>query len=342
MKNNFFICAALTAALITTSCDQEKPGRETGVLGEGPQITLAFENEAITDGGTRAFGAGTTEAWEKSISSATVMVFNAEGDIKFRRNLSTSEIANAPTTPISLIVPDLRVGETATFVVVANRTVPLSVTTMDLLRAETDSDIANYNGTFSNVSSKALRPGGFVMSGQSQQKISEKTKVAITLRRTVAKVEVSMATSAAFKNKYGPATLSINKISLSRGTLNSYLMDHSASAYAPEAPFSCEQTSSEGRNLFYIFEKAEAAEGNRPQLTIYATYDIDGVPTTTKDQIPVIYKVELKGIGNGKILRNGAYRINGVIDGLTGQDISISISVAPWETVQTQDVTLGK
>ena len=85
MKNNFFICAALAAALTTASCDKEESGAGTSLPGEGQKVSLSFENAAVTDGNTRAFGAGTTEAWEKSISSATVLVFNAEGDIKFRR-----------------------------------------------------------------------------------------------------------------------------------------------------------------------------------------------------------------------------------------------------------------
>lgn len=343
MKNNFFICAALAAALTTVSCDKEESGAGTSLPGEGQKVSLSFENAAVTDGNTRAFGAGTTEAWEKSISSATVLVFNAEGDIKFRRDLSTSEITNAPTNPVSLVVPDIRVGETATFVVVANRTVPLSVTTMDLLLAETDSDIASYNGTFSNVSSKAMRSGGFVMTGQTQTQIVEgTTKVSVTLRRTVAKVEVAMAASATFKNKYGNASITVNKITLSRGAQASFLMDRSATSYAGKGDaFTSEQASSSGHNLFYIFEKAGAGEGSRVLLTVDATYDIDGSASTTADQVPVTYEVELTGAGGGKILRNGSYFVNGSIDGLTGNDITLTVTVAPWETLQTQEVNLG-
>lgn len=344
MKKNIFICAAIMAAMVATSCDKEENAGAGNPLGEeGQQISLAFENAATSDSSTRAFGAGTTEAWEKSISSATVLVFNSEGAIKFRRDLSTSEITNAPTTPVSLVVPDIRVGENASFVVVANRTVPQSVTTMDQLLAETDSDIASYNDTFSNVTSKAMRSGGFVMSGQTQAQIVEgTTRVSVTLRRTVAKVEVAMAASAAFKSKYGNATITVNKVTLSRGAQASFLMDRSATSYAGQGDaFTTEQASTSGHNLFYIFEKAGAGEGNRVLLTIDATYDIDGSAATTADQVPVTYEVELTGAGGGKIQRNGSYFVNGTIDGLTGNDITLTVTVAPWETLQTQEVNLG-
>ena len=215
---------------------------------------------------------------------------------------------------------------------------------MDLLLAETDTDAAAYNGTFANVTSKAMRSGGFVMTGQARQKIVEgTTKVAVTLRRTVAKVEVSMAASEAFKSKYGNATITINRISLSRGASATYLMDRSATGYAAAgSTFSSEQASSAGHNLFYIFEKAAAGEGSRVLLTVETTYDIDGSASTTADQVPVTYEVELTAAGGGKILRNGAYHVKGSIDGLTGQDLTLTVSVAPWETLQTQEVNLGE
>ena len=340
--------AALLAAAAGTSCEKQaaeqnpNPGNNPG---EGQRITLSFESaRPAPDTDTRAFGEGTTEAWEKAVNSATVFVFDAEGAVKFRRDLSTTEIANAPTTPVSLIVPDIRVGESCDFVVVANRTVPQSVTSMDLLLAETDTDAATYNGTFANATSKAMRSGGFVMTGQARQKIIEgTTKVAVTLRRTVAKVEVSMAASEAFKSKYGNATITINRISLSRGASATYLMDRSATGYAAAgSTFSSEQASSAGHNLFYIFEKAAAGEGSRVLLTVETTYDIDGSASTTADQVPVTYEVELTGAGGGKILRNGAYHVKGSIDGLTGQDLTLTVSVAPWETLQTQEVNLGQ
>lgn len=345
MKKNIFIWAAIMAAIVATSCDKEEnAGAGNPLSAEGQQISLAFENAATSDSSTRVFGAGTTEAWEKSISSATVLVFNSEGATKFRRDLSAAEITNATTTPVSLIIPDIYVGETVTLVVVANRTVPQNITTMDLLLAETDSDVANYNGTYSNVTSKAMRSGGFVMTGQTQAKIVQgTTPVTITLRRTVAKVEVSMATSSAFKNKYGNASITVNKITLSRGAQASFLMDRSSTSYAGRGnAFTAEQASSSGHNLFYIFEKEGAGEGSRVLLTIDATYDIDGSASTTSDQVPVTYEVELTGAGGGKILRNASYFVNGLIDGLTGNDITLTVTIASWETLQTQEVTLGK
>lgn len=343
MKNNLFICAALFAAALFVSCDNESTEPTPAVPTDGRQdIALYFETGNRT--GTRAFGAGTTESWEKAVNTATVFVFGPDGSIKFRRDLSAKEIADAPTTPVSIIVPDVREGETCDFVVVANRSVPKNVTSMDRLLAQLDENVAAYNGTFADVTSKSVRTEGFVMSGRTQQRIAKgTTNVGIKLTRTVAKIEVLLSTTDAFRAKYGDETITINRITLSRGAQASYLMDRSATNYADGGQnFSAVQESSTGRNLFYIFEKAGTAEGSRVLLTVEATYDIDGSVSTTDDQVPVVYEVELTGAGDGRILRNGAYFVNASINGLTGSDIMVKIDVSDWETLSTQHVNVGR
>ncbi len=342
MKNFLYLCAALCAATML-SCDEAKTTVTATPESQQPAIRLFFEN-AAAGAKNRAFGAGTTEAWEKAVNTATVLVFDASGEIKFRRDLSTKEITEAPTTPVSIVVPDVREGEACDFVVVANRTVPNSVVSMNLLLSEMDEAAAAYNGTFADVTSKSLRPEGFVMTGRTQCVIGKgTTNVGITLRRTVAKVEVTMSTTEAFRTKYGDQSITVDRIVLSRAAEAAYLLDRSATNYADcEQAFTAAQATSDGRNLFYIFEKAGNPEGNRVLLTIEATYDIDGLSTTTDDRIPVIYEVELQGAGEGRILRNGAYHVDAAIDGLTGSDIILKIDAAGWETLETQHVNLGK
>jgi len=344
MKKNLYLWAALLSAAMIVSCDNETAEPGPVVPADGQQgIALYFETGNRT-AKTRAFGAGTTESWEKAVNTATVFVFGPDESIKFRRDLSAKEIADAPTTPISLIVPDVQEGETCDFVVVANRTVPKSVTSMDRLLAQLDESAAAYNGAFADVTSKSVRPEGFVMTGRTQRRITKgTTNVGIELLRTVAKIEVSLSTTDAFRAKYGDETITIDRIALSRGAQASYLMDRSATNYADGGQnFATVQESSDGRNLFYVFEKPGTVEGNRVLLTVEATYDIDGSSSTTDDRVPVVYEVELTGAGNGRILRNGAYFVNASINGLTGSDILVKIDVSDWETLATQHVDVGR
>ena len=88
-------------------------------------------------------------------------------------------------------------------------------------------------------------------------------------------------------------------------------------------------------------ENGELTEGSRLLLTLGATYDRDGT-STTDDQAEVAYPIELSGDGAGRFFRNGYYRVQALIDGLTGSELSVSISVADWETPVTQSVNLGQ
>ena len=332
----------LLIAATAISCDKKTAEPSVEPLDEQHDIALYFGTGQSS--GTRTFGTGTTEAWEKAVNTATAFAFDANGIMRFRRDLSAAEIVAAPTKPVLLIIPDVLEGEEYDFVVVANRTVPIDVLSMDRLLAELDEDAAAYNGTFKDVTTKSVRSKGFAMSGRTQGRIEHgTTDVAIELTRTVAKVEVRMSTTEAFKNKYGESTLAIDRIRLSRGTGKTYLIDRAETDSAgSEQDFETVQESVEGCNLFYIFEKAGDVEGNRILLTIEATYDIDGVSTTPNDQVPIIYEVELQGTGAGRILRNGAYCVDAAINGLTGSDIIVTLDVVDWETLATQRIDMGR
>lgn len=339
MKNSIFVWSALLLVALTgVSCGKEYA--ENSTASATPQISLTFA-EAGDAASTRSFGDSTPTSWEKAVYSATILLFDAQSNLIFRRELTEFEIANIPGVPITFTMPNVQTGDLITIMAVANRSVPDNISTLNQLKEETETDIASYNGTFTDVSSKGLRTGGFTMTGQSVATITEGTTTAtIELRRVVAKVEVSIAASESFKSKYGKATMTINKIILSRGSETSYLMDHATGTYPASSTFTTEQESSLGKNLFYIFEKDETNEGNRVLLTIIATFDEDGSDHTTNDQTPSIYNVELKGAGNGKILRNGAYVVNGMIDGLSESDLVIRESITAWEILPPQDLIL--
>ena len=242
------------------------------------------------------------------------------------------------------------------FYVVINRAVPDAVTTKTALLAELESDIASYNGTYANVTTKAMRSGGFVMTGTATAKIvSGTTAVAVTVKRVVAKVEIQTTMTDTFRSKYGNGCVEIKKITLSKGAEKSYLIDQTTSKYATvSSSFTsaqdayCDKTGASKtnaykyNNLFYLNEKAAAAAGARVKVLIDAIYDADGNLTTTADQLAVTYETELTGATGGKIARNGSYKVNAKLDGLTGQDVTLAVTVANWDALSTQDVNLGQ
>jgi hypothetical protein len=210
-----------------------------------------------------------------------------------------------------------------------------------------ETSAALYNGTFAEVSTAAKRSGGFLMSGTTTKSIAaagQATDIAITLKRDVAKIAVQSSLSADFASKY-PGKVRVNSATVSRAASQTPYFGGSA---APGTmTYTHTQTPQEAsgkyNNLVYLFENGTLTAGSRVLLTLDATYDKDGDFSTTDDQTPITYEVELKGTSdNGTILRNGYYRVAVSLAGLTGQDVSATITVADWETPVTQTINLGQ
>ena len=254
---------------------------------------------------------------------------------------TSSELA-AKSATFSL--PKSAAGTECSFYAVANYDAS-AAKTKSALTALVEKSAADYNGTFAEVSSKAKRSGGFVMSGSTTKTVgavNSTTNVGITLKRTVAKIALQTTVDAAFSEKYS-GTLSINSVKLSKAASQSPVI---AGTPTPGAmTFSHTQTpasaSDKYNSLFYIYENGTLAAGSRVLLEIEATYDMDGETSTTDDRSEVTYSVELTGKAAGEILRNGYYRIAANITGLVGQECAVSVTVADWETPVTQSVELG-
>ena len=356
MKNFFMKLVAITTMLaLVTACEKNHINPTPANGGKEGEIELILKNESVADG-TRAFGSGTTESWEKSISSAVLIVYNTSGTQILRRVLTAAEVNGSTTTPIKFVLPGVSAEATCDFYVIINRTVADNITTKTGLLAELESDVASYNSTYANVTTKAMRTGGFVMTGTANAKIvSGTTAVAITVKRVVAKVEIQTTMTDSFRSKYGNGCVELKKITLSKGAEKSYLIDQTTSKYATvSSSFTsaqdayCDKTGASKtnaykyNNLFYINEKAAAAAGSRIKVVLDAVYDADGNLSTTADQLAVTYETELTGTTGGKIVRNGSYKINAKLDGLTGQDVTLAVTIANWDALSTQDVNLGQ
>ena len=340
MKNLLF-AAATTVAMTFASCDKNSEPLfpvSGGMNGSHVRITLT------EDSGTRASSTDTVaaEAWEKSLSSLSIFTFDNTGSLIVRRDFSSEELA-AKSATFSL--PKSVAGTSCSFYAVANFDASAAKTEADLT-ALVESAAASYNGTFAEVSTKALRPGGFVMSGMKTQNVgavNSTTDVGISLKRTVAKVVLQTSVDASFAEKYS-GSLTINSVKLSKAASQSLVvagntpstgvMDYTHTQTPAVASGMC-------NSLFYLYENDPHAADDCILLEIRASYDMDGNAATADDTSEVIYPVELTGSGNGEIRRNGCYCIEANITGLVGQDCTVSVSVADWEPPFTQSVELG-
>lgn len=340
MKNLLYAAAALTAVLFA-SCDKtDDTITPTPVDTDDARVTITLSDDAST----RAFfdETATAETWEKSLSSLSVFAFDSADNLIVRRDFTSAELTAKSAT---FALPKSAAGTTCSFYAVANFDAS-SAKTRAALTALVESAAAAYNGTFAEVSSKAMRPGGFVMSGMKMQTVgavNSTTSVGITLKRTVAKVALRTTVDASFAQKYG-GSLTINSVKLSKAASQSLIVAGSTpSTGAMIYTHTQTPTASSGKfdSLFYIYENGALTAGNRVLLEIGATYDMDGNAATTDDRSEVTYSIELAGKASGEILRNGYYRIAANITGLVGQECAVSITVADWETPITQSVTLG-
>ena len=340
MKKHLFAAVAVAAALFTACNKDNEPIAPTPIDTDGSRICISLTDDADT----RAFfdATASAEAWEKTLSSLSVFAFDNGGTLIVRRDFTASELA-AKSATFSL--PKSAAGTSCSFYAVANFDAS-SAKTQAALTALVENAATAYNGTFAEVSSKALRPGGFVMSGMKTQTVgavNSTTNVGITLKRTVAKVALQTTVDASFAQKYS-GTITINSVTLSKAASQSLVVAGAAPSTGAMT-FTHTQTpaaaSGKYNSLFYIYENDALAAGSRVLLEIVATYDMDGDATTTNDRSEVTYSIELAGKAAGEILRNGYYRIAANITGLVGQECAVSVSVADWETPVTQNVELG-
>lgn len=330
------------AVALFASCDKEPEMLNPTTPGvvEGAQVTLTLSG---ADEQTRAFfdNTGKAEAWESSLSSLSVFAFDKAGTLILRRDFTSSELTAKSAT---FALPKSTAGTECSFYAVANYDAS-AAKTKAALTSMLEKSAGDYNGTFAEVSSKAKRSGGFVMSGSATKTVgavNTTTDIAITIKRTVAKVAMQTTIDPTFSEKYG-GTLTINSVKLSKAASQSLVIAGTPTPGAMTYTHTQTPASASGKmnNLFYIFENAALTAGNRVLLEINATYDLDGSDATTDDRSEVVYSVELTGKSAGDILRNGYYRVTANISGLVGQDCEVSITVADWETPAAQNVDLG-
>ena len=341
------ILAATAALAMLASCNKHTDEIADSATGSVVKITLTDKTPE-----TRAFFDQTAaaESWEKKIGTLTLFVFDGNGNAVLQRNFTAAEISGQTAT---IPVPDAAPGQTYSFYAIANGSALSGVGTLDDLRSQTESEIADYNGTFDEVTTKAKRSAGFTMTGSATQAIAaagQTTTVQIALERLVSKVAVQATTDSKFAAVY-PGRVRIASATVSRAASSvSYFnvsTSHSGGTNnrAGDRDLIISQTAKElnGKyaNLFYVYGNENSSPSENVLLTLEGIYDQDGDFGTTGDQIPVSYEVELDGDSGKAISRNTYRRVTVNISGLTGADVAVTITPADWEGPFNQDVNIG-
>jgi len=329
---------AATAVVIATSC-QKKEAEISEIYKETPSVTVTFSDSDHT----KAFfdNTATAETFEKGLSSLSILVFDEDENLIVRRNFTESEIQ---AKSCSFRLPKTVAGSNCLFYGIANFSTD-DVKTLEELLELMESEVQNYNGTFSEVTSAAKRTGGFVMSGKKTQEVAESgtTNVSIALKRTVAKIAIQTSISEDFGTLYG------GKITVLSATVGNGAEKTSVISTDFDNDSDCEYShtqevgTSDGKfnSLFYLYENSYCENYKAVTVSLAVLYDLDGDYSTTGDQREFTYDFEVNGIGDGELVRNGYYRIAATIKAPEGSGCEVSVSVADWETPITQNVDLG-
>jgi hypothetical protein len=348
MKKIFLAAMAVAAILASCSNNIELPNTpETGNTApdaDSPQVCITLQS----DPATRAFfdDVVTATPFESAISSLTVYVFNSSGNIVIRRALTPAEVVNKTSR---FTLPNSLAGTNCSFYVVANADYGnvANVTAMHQFVESVGLD--QYNGDLSQIVTGRKRYEGFVMTGSTTARVADigsSSTVGVTIKRTVAKIAVRTTMSSDFRDNHYQGMIYIKEVTLKQGNSKSYSYPNTAGAY--DGPYTFTQTQAvsevdgEPVSLFYAFEtKGGLAATQSTTLVIKGVFDPDHSENTTADQSEVEYEVKLTGAGNGELRRNGVYLVDAVIDGLSGDAVTVNFTVADWETPVTQTVDLG-
>jgi 2C-methyl-D-erythritol 2,4-cyclodiphosphate synthase len=341
-----FLFATMVAATTLASCSKNTDNNTETINPDSPQVRLTLGEDAAT----RAFfdNSATAESWESELKTLAVYAFDSSGKFIVKRSLTTSELSSKSAI---FALPNSVAGTNCSFYVVANADYGDVATTTAMDALTESATLDEYNGTFAQTAQARKRTAGFVMTGTTTAKVSAAgttTTVAVTLKRTVAKIALRVRMDDAFSAAYGNGTVTITSVKLSKvsATSNSF---YKSGSYATRGTL-YETTQTPLKNgsyydgCFYSYENATLAAGSRVVLTLSGVFDVDGNSSTTTDRMNVDYKIVLTGAAGGAIKRNGYYRVDAAIKGLSGDGVgavTVNISVANWETPVTQTISLG-
>ena len=335
---------AMTAMLASCSKNAETTV-PTPDDGSTPQVQITLKAD---DQQTRAFFDNTAaaEAWEKEVTALTIYVYDQSGNILVRRSMSASEVA-AKSALFSL--PNSAAGKNCTFYVVANANYGEVISTAAMDNQIESLTLDEYNGTFAQTAEGRKRSAGFVMTGKTTTAIASAgntTTVPVTVKRVVAKIAVRAKLADDFTTLYNGGRVVITSANIKQANDFSYSFANAGGVYSGTYLYTHTQASNvsgtEYQNMFYVYERESGGlPANKYLITLTGYFDADGNMSTTYDQSDTEFSITLYGHGDGEIKRNGYYRIDATIKGLSGNGLLVNLTVADWETPVTQSLELG-
>ncbi|NCE72283.1 hypothetical protein [Odoribacter sp. Z80] len=301
--------------LLFTSCTAPFSEKEIPEREEGAHFYITVENPE-----TKSLNGTIAESWEKKINTAYIYIFQAAtGQLLYLHTLNSSNInaLNSGTNnTVSFIVP-INGSQNCNVYMVANTLPSGSTSTESSFLASIEQDITSYNGKYTDVTTKALRPQGFVMTASSTGVTltnGNNTSINLTLKRIVAKIGIEINLTAVIS--LGTSVVTDVTISQSAPVSNLFLL---ATGNTTGSPISLTQTAQQNTSntgiynaFFYIYENdARNANVNRVKLTFKV------VNTTVLNiQTTYTYNTALNGNGNGKFTRNKGYFITAKVNKL--------------------------
>ena len=350
MKKLFFAVIAATTifATIFSSCSKDTEPVINNQTDDGPVVTITLAAEPSS----RAFFDNTiiAEDHEKTIFSLYAYVFDASGNAVAKRAFTQPEILSGSAR---FNLPHSVANTYCTFYVVANTDYGNINNITELDNALETIVLDDHNSAnIEDVINNSKRSEGFVMTGKAVSHIAPPglpTNFWITIKRVVSKVAVQAHAATDFSARHGGGSVFITSAQISKANAQSYSFSNDAGPIASTSLYSLTQSTQikadvEFNNLFYIYESGPASISDRVTLVLNGYFDADGNPLTTHDRSSVSYTVPLSGtVGNsGEIRRNGYYRIDATIEGLSDDAVRANFIVAEWEVLHTQTIDLGR
>ncbi|MFI3290178.1 MAG: hypothetical protein R3Y66_08620 [Rikenellaceae bacterium] len=336
----YIVMMAVAMAAICTSCSKDDEVTQVAppTTSTNSEVTIKFSTDEITT--TRAFfdESAESEAWEKSISKATLLIERYDDTAqtlieRIYRVLTSDQIAAGS---ITVGLTGANTGDLIVVAVGANFDIPEGTAALAVERTIINTmDMTEYNGPFEQVSTGSIRPDGFVLFGYNVLEVVSGNAIVadLQLKRQVVKIAIQATISDNFNNpSVFLGDLRVDDITVRSTDYYDYNFDYC---------FSFNQASYKSgsyyQNLFYI------DHCYRNDFTVSATYDADGNFNTTTDQTSVTYVFSIMNDYGGMIelLDNQYYRVNLTINSMETTDVSVSISVADWVSVEDQTVEIG-
>lgn len=301
--------------LLFINCTAPFPEEEMPERKAGAHLFVTLDHPE-----TKSLNGTAAESWEKKLNSAYIYVFQAStGKLIYLHTLNATNlnaINNGTSNTVSFTIP-VNGSQNYNIYMVANTQPSAPVSTENSFLTSIQQDIVSYNGNYSDVTTKALRPQGFVMTASSPGITltnGSNAAVTLTLKRIVAKIGIEINLAAVLS--LGTSVVTDVTISQSAPVSNLFpLSTGNTTGNAVTLTQTAQQNPSNTgifNAFFYIYENdVRSANGNRVKLTFKV------VNTTLLNiQTTYTYNASLTGDGNGKFTRNKGYFVTAKVNKL--------------------------